>query len=245
MLKQNIVLLLLLMPVFLFAQKKSKEQYHCQDISGITVDGDLTDWNNTGLYNRESDLWSFGTAINNDIFYAAVIVKDKQLIEEAVRGGIFLNISYSNKKKDGARMLFPRLNLERLEALTKGDDDKVVFSNEEMIESAKGYYVAGFSKVVDGLLSFDNGYGIRAVCKINTDGSLVYEAEIPLNLIKFQTKEIAVELAVNTRYRQMKQMSGSKDNVRPVGMRGRYPASTALKDPYTESTSIWFSGLIK
>lgn len=244
MIKQNILFICMMFPVFLLAQKKNKDQYVCKYVEQIIVDGDLNDWT-TNLYNTESTLWNFGIVISDTKLFAAVIVKDKKLIEEAVHSGIFLNISYSDKKKQGAQLLFPRVNLEKLERLNTDDDMNKEFSNEQLIRSSKGYHVAGFNSIVDGLLSFDNTYGIHATCKIGDNGELIYEAEIPLSLIKFQTKDIAVQLAINTRYSQFKGLLADKKSTSSRGANGRKTSSTTIKNPYTESTSVWFVGVIR
>lgn len=245
MTKQIVLFIYLLIPFVLSAQKKQKEQYVIREISGIELDANLLDWKDN-LYNTGSDLWSFGIAIDKDFLYAAVLIKDKMLISEAVRNGVLLNISYSNKKKDGARILFPRLNLEKLESTLNEDEPSAPFTNEEMINSAKGYYISGFSKVVDGLLSFDNQYGIQAKCKVDSVGNLYYESKIPLGLVKFQTSDIAVQIAVATQYMQLKKMSSSQSASNTRSYYGR-PMSTgsSIKNPYSEATDVWFTGVLK
>lgn len=244
MIRQNILFVLMMIPFFLLGQKKKKEQYVVRELQGIVVDGDLTEWEKV-FYNTESSLWSFGIAINNGKLFAGVRVKDKALIDEAVRNGILVNISYSDKKKDGAMLVFPKANLEKLERGLSEDELSKRATNEELIRSAKGYYVKGFSKVVDGLLSFSNEYGVKAVCKIDSTGILVYEAEIPLRLIKFQTNEIAVQLGINTRFSQLKKMTKNTSSPYMGGMSGRRVSAPSAKNPYEEDTEVWFTGVIK
>lgn len=237
----------MLFPLLLLGQKKTKVEYKAQDIAGITVDGDIMDWKGH-LYNDDSELWSFSIAVDDSKLRAVALIKDEQLISEAIRNGLLLNISYSNKKRDGAQLVFPRMNLEKLEGFLDEDSRDQQFSNADLLRSAKGYYVFGFSKVVNGLLSFNNAYGIKAVCKIDKDGHLIYEAEVPLDLINFKTKDVAIQLAVNTRYSQMKKLASNQSSAQR-GMYGygyrRMPSSATLKNPYSESTDVWFTGLVR
>lgn len=243
--KQIIFFMYMMIPFLLFAQKKKKEQYVFAQVSDLVIDADFNDWDGN-LYNTTSDLWTFGIGIDKEHLYAAVVIKDKNLINEAVRNGVFLNISYSNKKKDGARLLFPRLNMEKLEDSLEEDEPKSNISNQEMINSAKGYYIAGFSKVVDGLLSFDNQYGIHASCKIDSAGNMCYESKIPLELIKLNTKEIAVQLAVVTQYGQMKKMNSNRPVPNTRGYYGRgMTQGSSIKNPYSEIPDVWFTGILK
>lgn len=243
--KQIIFFVCMMIPFILFSQKKKKEQYVLGQVSDLVIDADLNDWG-SNLNNTKSDLWSFGIAIDNDFLYAAVLIKDKILINEAIRNGILLNISYTDKKKDGARLLFPRLDLEKLEENMEEDAPMPNFSNHELIQSAKGYYIAGFSKVVNGLLSLDNQYGIRASCKLDSMGNMFYESKIPLDLIKFKTKEIAVQLAVLTQYLQVKKKKANSTAPATWGYYNRgINQGSSVKNPYSEDTEVWFTGVLK
>lgn len=245
--KFSFFLVFIAFPIVLFGQKRSKEVYTAKDISGLYIDGEIDDW--TGhLYRSDSEVWSFSVAISDNKLRAVALIKEGQLIDEAIRNGILLNISYTNKRKDGARLVFPQMNLEKLESAYEEGLEGQKITNEELIRSTKGYYVFGFSKVINGLLSFSNSYGIKAVCKINKEGHLLYEAEVPLDLINFKSKEIAIQLGVNTRYSQLKKLasnqSSAQRSVYGYGYR-RMPASAAVKNPYNEPTDVWFSGLVK
>lgn len=243
--KQTILFLGMMIPIFLFAQKKGKEQYVSSRDLTVKVDAELIEWENH-LCQENSALWSFGLAVRGNTLFAAVKIKDKSLIEDAIRNGILLNISYSDKRKEGAQLIFPRMNLEKLE--NSKDEETTVhsFSTNQLIKSAKGYDVRGFEKIRDGLLSFHNTYGIRAVSKITSDGEMVYEAEIPLHLIKFQTDELAVQLGVITAYMQAQKSAKTNKKVKTPNVYGRRPASpAAIKNPYDESTDVWFTVSIK
>lgn len=245
MTKMNVLLVCLFFPFFLLGQKKKKEEYIIPEISGFVFDAKLNNWEGH-LFNPQSSLWSFGIVKSGNKLFAAARIKNQGLIKEAIRNGILLNISYSDKKKDGAQIIFPRLNLEKLERQVDVEELGNNITNQELIQSSKGYYVKGFERVVDGLLSFNNQYGIHASCTIGTSGDLVYLVEVPLDLVKFQTKEIAVQLAVNTQFLQLKKMSkvSANSNINR-GYYGFAPSTPQIKNPYEENIDVWFKGILK
>ena len=242
--KLYIIFISCLLPILLFAQKKKKENYFLQSVENVAVDGDLTEWNES-LFNKDSDVWSFSLAINEGKLYTAIRIKNEQLQSEALRSGIFVNLSYTNKKKEGARLFYPVLDREKLRAFSQDEDFDLNNYKQDFIEATRGYYILGFSRVVDGLLSFDNDYGIRAVVKIDSTDALIYESEIPLDLIKFEKDNIAINLGVNTRYLQMKR-AGRNTNQVPMNVRiyGRMPSAPTVKNPYQEETDVWITGSI-
>ena len=244
--KFYLFLMLSLLPIALSAQKKSKIKYIIQQEDNIVVDADLKDWKSE-LKTIDSSYWSFNLAFSQGKLYATVRVKDIKLKNEALRNGVFLNISYDDKKKDGAIFIFPKLDAELLSKFIVDEYKSQDFTDQQLLSSVKGYQVSGFSKILDGILSFNNEYDVKAYAKIEADGSLIYESQIPLDLIKFKSEQIAVQVGINTRYAQLIKMN--KNNA--VGVRsapyGRMPVqqSPSLKNPYPVDTEVWFVGNLK
>lgn len=237
------ILFLFCCPAFLFAQKKKKEEYVFQQLENIVLDGQLEEWGGK-LYNADSDLWSFGVAVHEGKVYVAVKVKDEMLQREALRHGVFVNLSYNEKKKEGAKLLYPYVDRERLRALSQDEDLDVNNIKAELLKSVRGYQISGFSKVVDGLLSFDNSYGIRAKARFEDD-VLMCESEVPLDLVKFKSGRIAVQIGVNTQFFQTKKAIDASPRPNNVRIYGASPYKPTVKNPYKEETAVWFFGDIK
>lgn len=237
------ILFLFCCPLFLFAQKKKKQEYVFQQIDDVVVDGQLTEWGDK-LYNDDSDLWSFGVAVKNGKIYVAVRIKDDMLQQEALRNGIFVNLSYNEKKKEGAKLLYPYVDRERLRALSQDEDLDRNNIKAELLKSVRGYQISGFSKVVDGLLSFDNSYGIRAKARFEED-ILLCESEVPLDLVKFESDRIAIQVGINTQFFQMKKVVDTSSRPSNVRIYGASPYKPTIKNPYKEDTVVWFFGDIK
>lgn len=245
MFKKSVFFLCCVLPSLLYGQKREKNSFPIQSVRGIQVDGDYMDWHNA-FANFGNNLWRFAVAIEGQKLYATAIIQNQELIDEAIRGGIILNISYSNKRKNGAKIIFPKPNVERLEKLFGKPKAATTWTNAQLLESCIGYVVTGFDRIMDGLLSYDNNYGIRAVCKWNDKGELIYEAVVPLDLIKFHTDDVAIELAVNTKYAQYEQLKAAKLPAAPRPLYSRkQPPKQVVTNPFTESVAVWFNGKVK
>ena len=239
------ILIMSLAPIILFGQKGKKQDYLIKSIQNVAIDANLNEWDNL-LFQEESPVWSFSLAQNNDTIFAAVVVRDKGLIAEAINQGIFVNISNSDKKKDGARLLYPTLSQELLSRFVEDEFADRNFSNEQLLNSTRGYLVFGFSRIINSFLSFDNTYGIRAVAKMNEKGELIYESAIPLSLVKIEKEEFAVQVGVNTRFAQVQKSMKTTPNRPSYGGYGMYGRMTPVrqmpKNPYSEPTEVWFKG---
>lgn len=242
--KFNILFLICFCPFVLFAQKKKKQDYTFHKVDKVVVDGNLTDWEGK-IYNADSEFWSFGVCTDGAKLYVVVCVKDDMLQREALRNGVVVNLSYNEKKKGGAQLLFPYVDRERLRALGQDEDLNVNNIKEELLKSVRGYQISGFSKVLDGLLSFDNTYGINAVARFDDKNILVYESEIPLDLINFKSNKIALQVGINTQFFQVKKVMDSTNRPSNVRIYGANPTGATLKNPYKEETMVWFQGTIK
>lgn len=232
-----IFVLSILFPFLALAQRSKKDGAAFLSVPNIVVDGQLQEWEGM-LYNEDNELWSAGLAVKGDSLYAAVIIKDPALQREALMSGIVLNVSYNAKKRDGARIYFPVADREGLRALQQAEDGEVKDYRREVLNTTRGYYVSGFDKVVDGLLSFQNSYGVHAVVQLDSS-QLSYESVLPLELVGLKSDRFAVKVGINTQYSRMQ--ANNRSQSRPVGFYGTGPRSV-LKNPYREPTEIWVTG---
>lgn len=228
----------IMLPFLALAQRKKKDDYAFLSMSNVVLDGNLEEWQGK-LYNEDSEMWSSGVALRGDSVYAAIIVKDPALQREALMGGLVLNISYNDKKRDGARLYFPVADREGIRALSQDEERLAEDYRQEVLNTTRGYYVLGFDKVVDGLLSFQNSYGIHAVARIDSS-SLYYEAVIPLDLVGLKSDQFAIKIGVNTQFSRMQ--VNSRNQSRTMGPYGMTVPRAVAKNPYREPTEIWVLG---
>ena len=235
----------ILLPLLSFSQKKKKPtDYTFLSLPQVVVDGDVSEWEGH-FYLAENELWHCALSRDADHLYAAVVIKDQSLQNEAILRGIIWNISYNHKKREGAQLIFPLADRESLRALRQDEDYDRENIRQDMLHTTRGYFVKGFTRVRDGLLSLQNDYGIQAVAKIDSNQYLCYEAVVPLDLIKFKSDEIAVQLLINTQYHQLHQATKER-TPNYSGMYGIYrPVGSTLRNPHREETEIWVVDTLK
>ncbi|WP_196934357.1 hypothetical protein [Sphingobacterium hungaricum] len=181
----------------------------CQDKKGlysfkpveetIKVDGNLKEWEKSLYVISKDSSWFFNALVKNNNLYVGVRVVNLFLQSEATKNGILVNINAQGKKKDGAKLIFPKPDPESLRVMTDEKNAGSVFHREQLLAKADGYHVEGFESFVDGLLSFANGYGLKAVAKLDSMDNLVYECVIPLKLLKLEAEQtkLAIQIAIN------------------------------------------------
>lgn len=242
MYKLSFVLLCFILPSLSFAQKNKKVKYTFSNLSTIEVDGYLKDWGDA-LQSAEGDLFRFGVNEHNGELIVAIEVEDSQLKNEVFRGGFFINISYDEKKKDGARLYFPYWDRERKRALVNNADLAPENIEDEFLNNVNGYYVMGFGKVRDGLLSLENDYNVHAEVKYVDRKVLRYEARIPLELVGVKSNTIAVQVGVTTQYSLMKKAQKNSNTRYNASyyqmMRGRPMIQNTVKNPFKGETEVW------
>ncbi|MGN0003417.1 MAG: hypothetical protein ACI35V_08280 [Sphingobacterium composti] len=245
--KLSILLLCSLLPCLAFAQKNKKVNYLFSNPPEINIDANITDWDNTLTYVGD-ELWAFSVTERNNNLYVTIVIKDLQLQREAFRGGLFIDVSYDGKKKEGARLQFPYWDRERRRALADlGQHEETANLEKELLNNVNGYFLTGFGRVRDGVLALQNDYGIDGIVKIDTNKCLVYEAKIPLQLVGLKSEQIAVNLGINTQYALLKKAaSNANKNRNMYPMMGRPVMQSTLKNPYSGETEVWvYNKIIK
>lgn len=165
----------------------------------IEVDGDLTEWRDSLThYFSDQDL-HYSFANDNDYLYVAIRVKNKDKQIQAVFNGFKISIGPDNKKKEPASLTFPLPERAALRALSNQEFNKPEDLRKEAISAIRAYYVRGFPDILDGPVSLDNNYGIKAAVLIDSADYLCYESAIRLDQLKLPSQEsgIAINLKIN------------------------------------------------
>lgn len=239
--KLCIVLLCLILPCLTFAQKSKKVNYQFSSLNQIQVNGNVDDWEGQLNY-MNGDVWAFGIGEQNNDLFVAIVIKDPQLRQEALRGGLFVNISYNDKKSEGARLQYPYWDRERRRALANNEEIRENFA-QEILKQVSGYFLSGFGKVRDGVLALENDYNIEAKVQMDRDDILYYEARIPLDLVGVKGNTVAVNLGINTNYALAKRAADQANKRRNATvmypMIGRPMVQSSIKNPYKVDTEVW------
>jgi len=207
----------------------------------VEVDAELDEWAEllTPVGNGEDTAWSHAVAFDAENLYIAMRIKDKILQQEAVRGGLLVNVNMKNKKQDGSLFLFPVPDRELVKEFTNENKNQNKDARAALIDFARGYQVKGFDRLLDGLLSLENTYGLKAKVKIGDDDELNYEAKIPLSTLALNNSKqtIAVRVGVNTQWMQIQR-------IRNNNRRGQGRSIQNLKNPYDFDIDVWLEGEI-
>lgn len=175
-----------------FAQKMQKVTIPF--LSGITIDADLEEWD--GMHNvAEENNWFYQLAQDADHLYIAVRVDDPMVQHMAVRNGLLLTVQSDQKKRDDIQFLFPYPDNEVKRAMRNEEHPADIDVKTALINRSRGYFVYGFPTVPNGLLSLENGYGIQAIARMDSE-KLFYEAVVPKSLLDYIEPVATLKLGV-------------------------------------------------
>lgn len=188
------IIILIILAVPASAQKKSDIPSQNQWITAI-VDAKQEEWGDS-LKNFDSDTkFHYSIANDNDNIYLAIAVSDKQRIQNIIAGGITFFINTEGKKKEGQAITFPVLSPHKQPQKTNPEQ-----AIRKSVASAKAIKVMGFEKILDGSISVNNDFGIKAAAALTDSGQFIYEAAIPLerlNLTAGSGKELSINIKLN------------------------------------------------
>ena len=241
--KRNIIIAILILASSSLLAQKKKEGYAILPSLEVAVDGDLKEWGEKLSVVGADSSWSFAITKDANFLYVAVQIKDLSLQQEAARNGIIVNINPNGKKKDGAQLVFPIPDSESVRAMVNDDNLPNMNVREELIKRSRGYGVRGFAHIVDGRLSFENTYGVKAVAKLADNDVLIYESKIPIQAIGIKkiNDPVAIQIMINNRFSQMQKTMKSRPDPRG-SMYGRY--TPTIKSPYKTKLDVWILGTL-
>jgi len=241
--KRNIIIAILIFASSSLLAQKKKEPYAILPSFQVTLDGDLNEWDDQLTLVDKDSSWSFAVTKDGEFLYAAVKIKDLALQQEAARNGIIINVNADGKKKDGATLIFPIPDSESVRAMRNDENLPNMNVREELIKRSRGYGVKGFARIVDGLLSYDNTYGVQAVAKLLDNDVLAYESKIPIQAIgiKDLNKPVAIQIMINNRFSILQKTIKSRPDPRG-SYYGRY--TPTVKSPYKMKTDVWIFGTL-
>ncbi len=226
-----------------FSQKK--QPFVFADIASVTVDATHTEWDTLYAATPEG-LWFYNIAQDPNNVYVAVRIDDPILQSLATRNGILVSFLSTKKKKRDSKLIFPYPDREVKRAIQHEDFDPAKDYRTELISRSRGYFVDGFPSVLDGLLSFQNQYGIIVKAHAAKD-NVLYEAVIPKSLLETRNGTIAIKLAVNDGLTAL--LSSTNTRNRPSAYspyaRGPYMQRSPAKQRSKTSLEVVLEGTLK
>lgn len=183
-----------------FSQKKAEMINTRWANNPVVADGLLTDWpDSLSLFNEATNLY-YSLANDDKNVYLALRSASKQDLTKILAGGISFSANIYGKKKDPPTVIFPILDR------TPGKNRNVKEQPEEdemqkqVLSRIKDIKVTGFKEIIDGGISLQNTYGIRAAASFDKNNNLVQEIIIPLTLLNLSTMnagEVVYSIKVN------------------------------------------------
>ena len=167
--------------------------------NNVEINGNLNEWGDSlSYYFSDQDLhYSF---TNDDThLYIAIRVKNKDKQTQAVFNGFKISFNINGKKKEGPSLTFPLPDRAALRALVSQEFDKPKDPREGAISTIRAYHVQDFPNILDGLISLDNNYGIKASVLIDSADHLCYESAIRLDQLNLPVhqKDFAINVKIN------------------------------------------------
>ncbi|GAA4803533.1 hypothetical protein GCM10023231_35690 [Olivibacter ginsenosidimutans] len=182
-------------------KRKSVEPTKIDFKSTIQIDGKLSDWGDSLPYYFDKQELKYALANDEGHIYVAMQVPDGAWQMQALHQGFSFTVNTDGKKKEGASVYFPLPDRESLRALaTKDKEEKPADIRKSILGAVRGIYVKGLTDVVDGFISLENNYGIRAIAAIDSNNTLCYEAVIPferLGIYTIEAKDMAFNIKIN------------------------------------------------
>lgn len=217
-----------------FGQKKQKVTIPLA--SDIHIDADFAEWDT--LYNvADEGFWFYRLAQDAANLYVAVRVEDPVVRHLATRNGILLTVQSNKKKRDDIQFLFPYPDSEVKRAMVGEEHISDTDYQEALINRSRGYFVYGFPRVPNGLLSLKNGYGLEAKARI-AEGALYYEAVIPKALLDYITPVATLKLGIYDGFTPLIS-SKNKPAARSGGMYGVYRGRSAPRSKDKRTLNVF------
>src|SRR5690606_4541289 len=131
--------------------------------------------------------------------YLAIQVEQAELQPRVLAQGLQFGINRSGKKEEDLSIRFPVVDRLALRELMKQEmDERPDDYRVAALKQVKGIEVKGFEHLLDGMLSLNNQYGIRAGAQLNDGMDLLFiEIQIPLRHLNLSGKQQSSELAFN------------------------------------------------
>ena len=190
---------LLNLPV-VYSQKKADLINTRWALNPVVADGGLSDWpDSLTMFNEATNLY-YGLANDDKNVYLAIRSASKQDLTRILAGGISFSANIEGKKKDPPTVIFPILDRTPGKNRNSREQPEVVEMQKQVLSRIKDIKVAGFKEIIDGGISLQNTYGIKAAASFDKNNNLVQEIIIPLSLLNLSTatsNEVTYSIRVN------------------------------------------------
>lgn len=192
----------------------------------VKIDGELSEWNDSLTYYFDDQDLHYSISNDDQYLYVAIRVKNKDKQSQAVFNGFALTINRDGKKKDGPSFSYPIPDRSALRALSNQEFNAPTDLRKVALSTIRAFHVRNFPNILDGAISLENNYGIRAAVLIDTMDRLCYESAIQLDQLNLDTNQggFAINIKINGLIKTQYTTGGARRNHRgsPYGYGNYY-----------------------
>lgn len=223
------------------AQKTKKDLIQSTKApSSVTIDAKLNEWSLENWQHHKASKLSFLIANNDSTVFLVVKSDTPSDTKRLLAGGISFAVNTSGQKNAKETLIFPLFNRNK-RLTTSNNSKKPADPAQQLKEELAGLNeigVTGFDQILDGKISLNNEYGIRAAAGLHEDGLLVFEYALPMKLLQmdgFKSDIFACQIRVNG----LSFIPGNSTNT-PMRMSGRagFPMISSTIDGF-EPSAFW------
>jgi hypothetical protein len=190
----------------------------------IVANGSLDDWQDSLTFYNEATRLSYGLSNDDKYIYLAIKSTAKEDLGRILVGGISFSVNIEDTKKDPPTIIFPILDRTPGKPRNVNEPREPEEIQNEILSRIKDIKVKGFKEIIDGGISLQNTWGIRAAAGFDK-GNLVQEIIIPLSLLNLslsQTSEVLYSIKINGLPAAPVNMSRQNQNIPRQRMGGMY-----------------------
>ena len=187
------VLAALAVPLTVFPQSKNQQSTLQPPPANLVIDGSLKEWGDSLRYFNQDKKLNYTIANDKDNIYLVLRLNDHTEQQRALTAGITFSIDPKGKKRETYSVTFPytdpdAMAAERLQRLAEtpsqpANDDDREQRMQARLTKLRQLKVTGFKDVLNDIITTSNTYGIKTAIDFDDDGYLVYEAQIPINML--------------------------------------------------------------
>jgi hypothetical protein len=165
-----------------YSQKKAELIKSLWVDKPILIDGQLEDWKDSlSLYNEATKLY-YNLANDDENIYLAIKNGAPESLTRILARGISFTANIENKKIP-AMITFPLLDRTPGKKRNETEQPEPEEIQKRIIERIKEIRVDGFKEIIDGGISLNNSYGIKAAAAFDSKDNLIQEIAIPIRLL--------------------------------------------------------------
>jgi hypothetical protein len=200
-----------------FSQRKAELVITDRAQKPLSIDGQLDDWTDSlTLYNETTRLY-YRLANDDQNIYLALQSASSEDLTKIFAGGISFSANIEGKKKDHPTVTFPLPHRVTGGSRNPRERPGLEEMQKQVLSRIRDIKVSGFKEIIDGGISLQNTYGIKAAAAFDKNNNLITEIAIPLALLDLdisQTDPVTYKIRINGLQSPVSRVQGGSNAMR-------------------------------